>query len=89
MTLFYEEMAKVFILLILSIFFVVHIICILSFNNFKPDTEKIVCLWMWFDPYEDARNVFWCSFYLVAILFIIFDLEAVYFFLGAFLLVFK
>jgi hypothetical protein len=44
MTLFYEEMAKVFILLILSIFFVVHIICILSFNNFKPDTEKIVCL---------------------------------------------
>ena len=30
--------------------------------------------------YEDARNVFDVRFYLVAILFIIFDLEAVYFF---------
>jgi NADH-quinone oxidoreductase subunit A len=33
-----------------------------------------------FDPYEDARHSFDIRFYLVAILFIIFDLEAVFFF---------
>src|SRR3546814_20217821 len=31
-------------------------------------------------PYEDARNSFDIRFYLVAILFIIFDLEAMFFF---------
>jgi NADH-quinone oxidoreductase subunit A len=45
-----------------------------------PDTEKTSAYECGFDPYEDARNVFDIRFYLVAILFIIFDLEAVYFF---------
>ena len=31
-------------------------------------------------PYEDARNVFNARFYLVAILFIVSDLEAVFFY---------
>jgi len=33
-----------------------------------------------FEPYEDARNMFDVRFYLVAILFLIFDLETIYFF---------
>jgi len=46
----------------------------------KPDTEKVSVYECGFDPYEDARNVFDIRFYLVAILFIIFDLEAMFLF---------
>lgn len=54
------------------------IICF--FSDSTPDVEKVSAYECGFDPYEDARNVFDVRFYLVAILFIIFDLEAVYFF---------
>ena len=46
----------------------------------NSDPEKLSAYECGFDPYEDARNVFDVRFYLVAILFIIFDLEAVFFF---------
>nr|YP_005090302.1 NADH dehydrogenase subunit 3 [Heterosigma akashiwo]ACS27120.1 NADH dehydrogenase subunit 3 [Heterosigma akashiwo]ACS27159.1 NADH dehydrogenase subunit 3 [Heterosigma akashiwo]AOR08490.1 NADH dehydrogenase subunit 3 [Heterosigma akashiwo]AOT84829.1 NADH dehydrogenase subunit 3 [Heterosigma akashiwo]AOT84871.1 NADH dehydrogenase subunit 3 [Heterosigma akashiwo] len=46
----------------------------------KPDTEKLSPYECGFDPYEDARQAFDVRFYLVAILFIIFDLEAMYLF---------
>ena len=49
-------------------------------STYNPDAEKVSAYECGFDPYEDARNVFDVRFYLVAILFIIFDLEAVYFF---------
>ena len=39
---------------------------------------------MWFDPFEDARNRFDVRFYLVGILFVIFDLEVTFLFLGLF-----
>jgi NADH-quinone oxidoreductase subunit A len=45
-----------------------------------PDIEKLSSYECGFDPYEDARNVFDIRFYLVAILFIVFDLEAVFFY---------
>jgi len=51
-----------------------------TFSTSNPDVEKVSAYECGFDPYEDARNVFDVRFYLVAILFIIFDLEAVYFF---------
>jgi len=51
---------------------------LLSIQN--PDTEKVSTYECGFDPYEDARNTFDVRFYLVAILFIIFDLETVFFF---------
>lgn len=35
---------------------------------------------MWFDPFEDTRAVFDVRFYLVAILFIIFDIEIAFLF---------
>jgi NADH-quinone oxidoreductase subunit A len=46
----------------------------------RPDTEKLSTYECGFDPYEDARNAFDVRFYLVAILFIIFDLETVFIF---------
>jgi len=47
-------------------------------NN--PDTAKLSMYECGFEPYEDARNIFDVRFYLVAILFLIFDLETVFFF---------
>lgn len=45
-----------------------------------PDTEKLSTYECGFDPYEDARKAFDVRFYLVAILFIIFDIETVFIF---------
>ena len=39
----------------------------------KPDTEKVSIYECGFDPYEDSRNKFDVRFYLIAIIFIIFD----------------
>jgi len=46
----------------------------------RPDTEKVSVYECGFDPYEDSRNKFDVRFYLVAILFIVFDLEALFLF---------
>jgi NADH-quinone oxidoreductase subunit A len=81
MTLFYTESLKIGVLLIFSIFLACFIIFLsYSLSASNPDVEKVSAYECGFDPYEDARNVFDVRFYLVAILFIIFDLEAVYFF---------
>ena len=50
------------------------------FSTQKPDPEKVSAYECGFDPYEDARNAFDVRFYIVAILFIIFDLEAMFLF---------
>jgi len=44
----------------------------------KPDAEKISSYECGFNPFSDARSKFEVRFYLVGILFIIFDLEIVY-----------
>ena len=46
----------------------------------KPYTEKLSPYECGFDPFEDARGRFDVRFYLVAILFIIFDLEVAFLF---------
>lgn len=46
----------------------------------KPDSEKLSAYECGFDPFEDARGKFDVRFYLVAILFIIFDLEVAFLF---------
>ena len=81
MTLFYQEFSKIGILFLFSIFLSM-IILFISFrvSIYSPDVEKLSSYECGFDPYEDARNVFDVRFYLVAILFLIFDLEAAYFF---------
>jgi NADH-quinone oxidoreductase subunit A len=44
----------------------------------KPDPEKLSPYECGFEPFEDARGRFDVRFYLVAILFIIFDLEVAF-----------
>ena len=46
----------------------------------KPDNEKLSAYECGFEPFEDARIQFDVRFYLVAILFIIFDLEVAFLF---------
>jgi NADH:ubiquinone oxidoreductase subunit 3 (subunit A) len=50
------------------------------FGPQKPDAEKISAYECGFDPFDDARGKFDIRFYLVAILFIIFDLEVTFLF---------
>jgi NADH-quinone oxidoreductase subunit A len=46
----------------------------------RSDVEKISAYECGFDPFEDARTTFDVRFYLVGILFIIFDLEVSFLF---------
>lgn len=46
----------------------------------KPDYEKLSAYECGFDPFDDARGKFDVRFYLVSILFIIFDLEVSFLF---------
>ncbi|NJO54026.1 MAG: NADH-quinone oxidoreductase subunit A [Bacteroidales bacterium] len=46
----------------------------------QPDTEKLSAYECGFDPFGDARMKFDVRFYLVSILFIIFDLEVAFLF---------
>ena len=46
----------------------------------KPDAEKLSAYECGFEAFDDARNKFDVRFYLVAILFIIFDLEIAFLF---------
>ena len=73
--------SKIFIFLILSLFLSI-LIFMLSFSlvKQKDDLEKLTAYECGFNPYDDARKIFDVKFYLVAILFIIFDLEAVFVF---------
>lgn len=50
------------------------------FGTHKPDKEKNSAYECGFEPFQDARIPFDVRFYLVAILFIIFDLETAFLF---------
>jgi NADH:ubiquinone oxidoreductase subunit 3 (subunit A) len=79
MLFYYNEILNIGLLLMFSLILSVIIILLsYSFSISTPDVEKVSAYECGFDPYEDARNVFDVRFYLVAILFIIFDLEAVF-----------
>ncbi len=51
-----------------------------SLNIGSDYNEKILSYECGFTPFEDARNIFDIKFYLVAILYLMFDLEALFFF---------
>jgi NADH-quinone oxidoreductase subunit A len=51
---------------------------VLAYQN--PDPEKLSAYECGFDPFDDSRMKFDIRFYLVAILFIIFDLEVAFLF---------
>ena len=49
-----------------------------AFIHQNPDLEKTSAYECGFNPFEDARNKFDVRFYVVAILFIIFDLDVIF-----------
>ena len=65
------------IALLLSIGFV---ILNFAFSPSNPDPEKLSAYECGFEPFNDSRMEFDIRFYLVAILFIIFDLEIAFLF---------
>lgn len=78
-SLHFLEYFPIFLFLILAIFLSIIIISlsyILAIQN--PETEKLSSYECGFEPYEDARNNFDVKFYIVAILFIIFDIETMF-----------
>ena len=80
-TLFYEEYFPILLFVTVAIALSLIILgasYILAVQS--PDTEKLSAYECGFDPYEDARHTFDVRFYLVAILFIIFDIEAMFLF---------
>lgn len=72
---------SVFIFIIFSIF-LSSIILIFSYllSTQNPETEKLSSYECGFEPYEDARHTFDIKFYIVAILFLVFDIEAIFLF---------
>lgn len=72
----------IFFLVSLCLVFVILILAkVLSiFFSKNRDMEKISAYECGFDPFEDARLKFEIHFYLIAILFIIFDLEIAFLF---------
>jgi NADH:ubiquinone oxidoreductase subunit 3 (subunit A) len=74
-----------YILLFKYFFFCLFVVLLLFVVSFffvlqSPDAEKYSPYECGFNPYEDARLKFEIHFYLVGILFIIFDLEIIFLF---------
>lgn len=81
MKFFYQEYHLLLFCLVFSLFLSILIVSLsYMFAKQNPDTEKLSSYECGFDPYEDARNTFNVQFYLLAILFIVFDLETIFFF---------
>jgi NADH-quinone oxidoreductase subunit A len=71
------------ILVFLGVAFVLStVLVVLSrvLGKSRPDTEKLSAYECGFAPFDDARKRFDVRFYLIAILFIIFDLEIAFLF---------
>jgi NADH-quinone oxidoreductase subunit A len=70
------------IILIYLLFAILLTIVIIGASYFlakqNPDAEKLSAYECGFEPYEDARNTFDVKFCVIAILFIIFDIEIMF-----------
>jgi NADH:ubiquinone oxidoreductase subunit 3 (subunit A) len=78
---FLQEYLVIFIALILAVILAIVVFSLSYILVLRQsDTEKLSAYECGFDPFSDARTRFDVRFYLVAILFIIFDLEIVYLF---------
>ena len=71
-----------FILLVFLIFAIVLTVLIIGASYFlakqNPETEKLSAYECGFEPYEDTRHTFDIRFCVIAILFIIFDIEIMF-----------
>ena len=78
---FYLEYSPVFVTLCIGLVLASVIFGASYFlSRQSSDPEKLSPYECGFEPFEDARNTFDIRFYLVAILFILFDLEACFLF---------
>jgi len=76
-----EELLPVFIIIIFSFLLSILIVSLSYFiSNQNPETEKLSAYECGFEPYEDSRHKFNINFYIIAILFLVFDIEAMYLF---------
>ena len=76
-----KEYYGILILVFISIFLSIILLSLSYFLSVQnPDSEKLSSYECGFEPYEDARNKFDIKFYIIAILFIVFDLEAIFLF---------
>lgn len=76
---FKEEYLTIFVFLLIAVILAL-VIAILSYTltSQKPESEKLSSYECGFEPYEDTRHKFDVKFCLVAILFILFDIEVVF-----------
>nr|YP_008816053.1 NADH dehydrogenase subunit 3 [Entransia fimbriata]AGZ90292.1 NADH dehydrogenase subunit 3 [Entransia fimbriata] len=78
------EFASIFLFFIISFvlsFLLVSLPFLFSVSTLRPQIpEKLSAYECGFDPFDDARSPFDIRFYLVSILFIIFDLEVSFLF---------
>ena len=78
-----EYLSIIIFFLSLALFFKHRVCCsqLFSFPS-NPDPEKLSAYECGFEAFDDSRMEFDVRFYLVAILFIIFDLEIAFLFPG-------
>ena len=79
-TLVVEYLPVVIFLAIAAVLSVLFIVLTTLFAPKKPDPEKLSAYECGFNAFDDARMKFDVRFYLVSILFIIFDLEVAFLF---------
>ena len=78
---FLKDYFPIILFLIIALILSVGFIVInFLFSPKKPDPEKLSAYECGFEPFNDSRMEFDVRFYLVAILFIIFDLEIAFLF---------
>ena len=78
---FLKDYLSIILFLIIALGFSIAFIVInFIFSPKKPDPEKLSAYECGFEPFNDSRMEFDVRFYLVAILFIIFDLEIAFLF---------
>lgn len=76
---FYSEFLPILVFLTVAIVLALIIVSLSYFLAIQnPETEKLSTYECGFEPYEDARNIFDVKFYIIAILFIIFDIETMF-----------
>lgn len=75
-----EEYLGVFMYVLIALVLALLIVCLSYFLvTQRPETEKLSTYECGFEPYDDGRNKFHIRFYVVAILFILFDIEIIFF----------
>jgi NADH-quinone oxidoreductase subunit A len=78
MSYFFQYYALIIFILFASILSSILIVLSYIFDSQKESFEKTTSYECGFEPFGDARNVLNIQFYIVGILFIIFDLEVAF-----------